>query len=200
MSEVQSGYPDQDQKPDYPRPAADCSDLIEAANKRVRGETKYFTVKSSLSSTGICAEEGCQPAESSIRPCFELRWGDGPHDQLETDDFEVLYIVASNPYVNILFKNVTIVVSYLRLEGGQPVPKLPDGTLSADITPTEFICFGDLPPADDASKQRKYISREVVLVSRGAKPGNYMLSIGYCFSIETSQPITDEFKFELIAS
>jgi hypothetical protein len=200
MSEIESSNPVEEQKPDYPRPATDCSGLIEAANKRIQGQQKHFVIKSSLSSGGICAGEGCEPIEVEVRPCFELRWGDGPHDQLETDDFEVLYIVASNPYVNVLFKDVTIVVSDLRLADGQKVPLLPDGTSSADITPTEFICFGDLPPADEGTNQRKYVSREVVLVSRGAKPGWYTLSIGYCYSIETFQPITDEFKFELIAS
>lgn len=198
--EMETSQPTQQERPRHPRPARNCSDLVDVANERVKGRNKYFTVKSWSSSEGVCAGEGCAPIEVDMRPCFELRWGDGPNDQLETDDYEVLYFVASNPYTNILFKDVMIIVSKLYLDEDQPVPHLPDRTPSVDVTPTEFICFGDLPPATEGSNQRQYVSREVVLISRGARPGDYSLAIEYCFSIELFYPLEDKFQLELVAS
>lgn len=199
MSEMEQSSPVQEEVK-HPKPRRSCADLTEYANERVSKRKKYFVIKSSLSAEGACAGEGCGPVEVDVRPCFELRWGDGEYDQIETDDFEILHIVASNPYSNVLFKDVTIVLSEIMTDDGQTVPTLPDGTPSVDVTPTEFICFGDLPPGDGHASARHYVSREMVLVSRGAKPGDYVLSIGYCFTIETFHPTHDKFKLELVAS
>ena len=80
---------------------------------------------------------------------------------------------------------------------GVAAPALPDGTPSVSVTPSEFVCFGDLPPCKDKPEE---VAREVVLVSRGAKAGNYTLSLDYCFTVEFALRESDQFKLDLVAS
>lgn len=188
------------QKPDDLEPEY-CREITAEANDRLEEESedKFFTCPAFAE--GPCGQDG--PALSSmdvaIRPCFELRWGDGPKDQLETDDTEMLYIVASNPYSNVILKDVTIIIAEMTYQG-QPVAQLPDGTPSVEITPAEFICFGDLPPGDEASNSRPEVIREMALVNRWASPGDYSLSIQYCHSVEFIQPGRDKFRFHVVSS
>ena len=132
-----------------------------------------------------------------LRPCFTLRWGNDTRDQIETDDVEGLCIIASNPYENVILKDVTIVVTALTHEG-QPVANLPDGTPSVEVAPSAFIHFGDLPPCQNG--QPGEITREALLVSRGASEGDYMLTIDYCYSAELTLQDQDQFKLQLVES
>ncbi len=152
----------------------------------------------------ICASAsaGCGPVQvPDIRPCFELHWGDSPKDIIETEDIEVLCITACNPYSNVTFKDLTVVLSVVTDSDGKLVPTLPDGTPSVVIKPANFICFGNLPPCD-ANKPEAIscLSREIVLISHGAKAGDYLVKIGYCYSTEFTLNGMDEFKIELIKS
>lgn len=152
----------------------------------------------------ICAsgDGGCGPVEiPPIRPCFELHWGEGPKDQFETDDVELLCITASNPYSNVTFKDLIVLISIVTDSDGSAVPNLPDGTPSVMIKPTYIICFGDVPPCDPKKPEEfPKASRESVLITRGAKEGKYRINILYCFNVEFTMVDIDKFDIEIIKS
>ncbi len=176
-----------------------CRGLIVEANERLEEQSRGKHFCSPSPAEGPCAPgaDAVLPADAAVRPCFEMRWGDGPKDQLETDDTEVLQIVASNPYSNVSLKDVTIIVTEI-LYQGKPVHQLPDGTPSVELTPSEFICFGDLAPCGEESNNAAQVAREVSLVKKGASPGEYSLSFKYCYSVEFIQPVRDKFRFKVV--
>lgn len=171
-----------------------------------------------------CVTPGTEARLPDVRPCMEIRWGNSDRDELETNDEEVLCLIASNPYINVVFKNLTVVTILTSLDGNQ-VPVLPDGTPSVEITPSNIIYFGDIPVLDPGSVQPSpapqsahhsehthpcktpappldptSVVREVVLISRGAQAGEYTVKLEYSFSVELLCPGSDEFKLELVYS
>lgn len=150
----------------------------------------------------ICANAGtgCEPIRiPEIRPCFELQWGDGPNDHIETDDVEVLCLKAWNPYSNVTLKDVTAYVLIIGV-GGIPA-LLPDGTPSVYIKPSYNICFGDLAACGQAdATTASSVSREIVLISRGAKEGPYYILVVYCYSAEFHLAFGSAFPIELVKS
>ncbi|MBX2820854.1 MAG: hypothetical protein KTR29_14265 [Rhodothermaceae bacterium] len=151
----------------------------------------------------ICATVGatCQPVEEpTLVPCIKLKWGDGPKDCLETDDVEVICITVCNPYSNVTLKDFMLHLTVTDAVGG-PVPMLPDGTPSVFIKPDYMICFGDIPPCDPASGESSCVSREAVLVSRGAAEGNYQVFTAHCFEASfTKIDFGTTFDLELVRS
>jgi hypothetical protein len=153
----------------------------------------------------ICSTpEVCELAEiPKLLPCFKLHWGDGPKDMIETTDTECMCLTACNRYSNVTFKGLTVVISEITKADGTPVPDLPDGTPSVFVKPSRFICFGDLPPCNpNANKPDRLscVSRELVLVSRGAMEGKYLLNIKYYYSVHLDFKGADQFKLLLTAS
>ncbi|MEZ4450445.1 MAG: hypothetical protein R3B09_13280 [Nannocystaceae bacterium] len=149
----------------------------------------------------ICASRRTKCHEARIprmQPCFEMRWGDGPHDRIETDDFEVLCITACNPYANVCFKDVTIVATQIVDAKNEPVKPTPDGAPSVLLKPSEQIHFGDLAPCK--KEGASCVSREVVLKTSGAPAGRYRVQLTACFSVEIPQVIHDHFLIELVGS
>ena len=187
--------------------------VVRAEYARLAAETGGQSYQAPLTNIGgfekvlaeiICASAGgkCEGDVElpRVQPHFDLYWGDGEHDQIETDDIEVLRIVASNPYSNIVLKDVTILLSRLTREG-EPISLLPDGTPAVQIFPSEFICFGDLAACDPETPQELAgVTRELVLVSRGALPGRYLFSIECCYSMESVQRDRRQFTLKLVAS
>jgi len=149
----------------------------------------------------VCAGGGYNDAKiPKVRPCLALHWGDGPRDQIETTDYEIIHLVVSNPYSNVIFKDVTIELAVLTFEGKE-IPTLPDETPSVWIKPSGPICFGDLLPCDPKKVcPASSAAREVVLLSRGARPGTYYLSINYRFSEKLVVYGTEQFALSLVAS
>ncbi len=152
----------------------------------------------------ICGgiREVCQTVDlPKIVPCLTLRWGDGPEDHLETDDTEVLCITVCNPYSNVILKNFTVQL-VVTDENGAPVANQPDGTPSVLIKPNFMICFDDIPPCNpDKPDQRSCVSREVVLINRGAIEGKYKIFIIYCFdACFTQLDFAQAFELELVQS
>ncbi len=150
----------------------------------------------------ICEGAGatCLPVRlPDIHPCFTLQWGDGPNDRIETDDVEVLCLTASNPYSNVTLKNVT---AFLLVMSATGLPEnLPDGTPSVVIKPYSMICFGDLPPCGlGKANGRSAVSREVVLISRGAREDTYYIFVVYCYSVEFALAFGSVFPIELVKS
>lgn len=112
-----------------------------------------------------------------LRPCVSIHWGDDRCDCIEGNDTEVLCITVCNCYSNVTFRDVTI--SYVFVTNAET---LPDGTPSVDIRPLGPICFGDIPPCTDG--RGACVSREVVMMLRGARPGSYTIEMGnICYSV-----------------
>lgn len=143
----------------------------------------------------------CQMVEvPTIEPCLHLRWGDGAKDQLETEDTEVLCITVCNPYSNVALNHFTMQLTLVK-GSGNAVPTLPDGTPSVLIKPSYMICFDDIPPCDPAKPEQSCVSREVVLITRGAKVGTYSIWIVYCFdACFTTFNCKASFTLDLVAS
>lgn len=108
-----------------------------------------------------------------VAPCFRLHWGDGPSDQLETHDTEVLILEICNNYDNLAFQGMSLPVIKLVQADGSPVPTLPDGSPAAMIVPTQALCLGNLEPCS-------CIYLELVLIARNAAPGQYKIELSYC--------------------
>ncbi len=125
----------------------------------------------------------CKTADiPKLAPCISVSWGDSKCDGMETDDYEILCITVCNCYSNVTFCNFSIASVYVTTTTGTAVPTLPDGTLSVEVFPRGPICFGDIGPCKDDGSN--CVSRQVVLIARGAKGGPYQLQIGgICFDV-----------------
>ncbi len=190
-------HPDPDIQAEYARIAAKTKGLSYAAPIEHAGGFEKVLPEIVCAATG----GGCgNIAIPDIRPCFELHWGDSPRDLIETDDIEVLCLVAHNPYPNVTLKDVNVVLTDLTDEEGNPVAILPDDSPSVFITPGEFLCFGDLPPCDPKKPKAGRVAREIVLLSRAARPGIYVLSLYYCHSVAYVVQESEHFALELVAS
>jgi hypothetical protein len=148
-------------------------------------------------------KEGCKTVKLPIiTPCLRLRWGDDKTDQIETDDWEVLCITACNPYENVVMKDLTIHL-IIQDASGNPPPNLPDGTPSVFITPDLQICFGDLQPCSESAIKNgsNCVSREVMLMTRGARNEVYNIIVVYCFEACFHYiAAVPAFNFELVKS
>ena len=64
-----------------------------------------------------------------------------------------------------------------------------------------MICFGDVPPCDPKKPDKpSSVSREAVLLTRGAKAGKYRVHILYCYSVEFTLANIERFEIELVKS
>ncbi|MBV9959424.1 MAG: hypothetical protein JO360_13450 [Acidobacteria bacterium] len=176
-----------------------CEQIDVAANELIRQACakKQFDL-----TFGNCPKEGCQTVEKpKIVPCFHLRWGDGPQDHLETDDTEVLCLTVCNPYSNVVLNNFTVQL-VIAPAGGGPIPNQADGTPSVMIKPSFMICFDDVPPCNPQQhNQQGCVTREVVLINRGAVPGPYRIFIFYCFeACFTEVGAGPAFQLDLVSS
>lgn len=179
--------------------AATCERLEDLLDDLLR---KLCAAKQFELTSGNCRKEGCEIVEEpKIEPCLRLRWGDGPNDHLETDDTEILCITVCNPYSNVTLKdfNLQLVVTDL---AGNPVPNQADGTPSVIIKPQFNVCYDDIPPCDPQKPNQNCISREFVMINRGAKPGKYRVLVVYCFEACFTKLGIDRsaFVLELVAS
>ena len=159
-------------------PASDiCERIEDIADNLIR---QSCAKKQFEQTSGNCAEQCQTVPEPKIVPCLRLRWGDGPQDHLETDDTEVLCITVCNPYSNVVLKDFNLQLILTTSTGGA-IPNQADGTPSVQIKPQFNICFDDIPPCDPKNPRKSCVSREVVLIDRGAVPGQYKLFAFYCF-------------------
>ncbi len=157
--------------------AATCERIEDLLDDVLRGlcAKKQFELTS-----GNCKKE-CQTIEEpKIEPCLRLRWGDGPNDHLETDDTEVLCITVCNPYSNVTLKDFNLQLIVTNAAGG-PVANQADGTPSVMIKPQFNVCFDDIPPCDPQKPNQNCVSREFVMINRGAIAGQYKVLVVYCF-------------------
>jgi hypothetical protein len=189
-----------------------CILLEQVANEQLLSDcaAKHFTVDSIFMPCGedidlapgdISTGERCAPVELPvIRPCFKLQWGDGPDDRIETDDVEVFCLTAWNPYSNLIIKDLTAFIIITDETGSSP-ETLPDGTPSVIVKPYAMICFGDIPPCDESKPaELSAVSRELTLISRGAKDGAYFVWVAYCYSVELPLAFGSIFPIDLVKS
>ncbi len=109
----------------------------------------------------------------NLQPCLMIEWGDGPNDHLETDDVEVLCLKFKNCFKMISFENVKINNISITLT---PDDILPDHTPSVMIKPDCEICFGNIAPCEEKS-------REIVLITRGAQAGDYNINVEFSYKV-----------------
>lgn len=180
------------------RNASICRQIDDLANEFIRKAcaNKYFAQTS-----GNCNFKECQRVdEPKIEPCLRLTWGDGAQDQLETEDTEVLCLTVCNPYSNVSLNNFTVQL-YVSNANGTQVANLPDGTPSVQIKPSHMICFDDIPPCDPQNPEQSCVTREVVLLTRGAIVAQYRVWVIYCFNAcFTRARIDAGFVLDLVAS
>jgi hypothetical protein len=152
-----------------------------------------------LLSEVICSACGnkCKEAEiPDLKPCISIAWGESKCDCLETDDVEVLCITVCNCYSNIVFSDLSITYVFVTDASGNPVPTLPDGTPSVQIIPIGPFCFGDIPPCKDGKPG--CVSRELVILTRGAKGGSYKIIVGgICYSVTNHYGFGECFLLDL---
>ena len=152
--------------------------------------------------SGNCGERCHTIEQPKIVPCLHLRWGDGPQDHLETDDTEVLCITVCNPYSNVTLKNFTLQLIVTTASGGA-IPNQADGTPSVMIKPQFNICFDDIPPCTpQGANSKSCVSREFVMINRGAVAGQYKVFVVYCFEACFTQVGLEPaaFVLDLVAS
>jgi hypothetical protein len=131
-----------------------------------------------------------------LAPCISVSWGDSKCDCAETNDTEVLCITVCNCYSNVTFRNLSIALVWVTDPNNQAVPNNPDNTPSVQIHPLGPICFGDIGPCRDG--RGTCVSREVVLLTRGAKAGGYKIHVlGVCFSACFDYMTSDCFRLDL---
>lgn len=156
---------------------------------KVQTSPKTFTV---LPERQLISIDSQAAEPQNLRPNFVLHWGDGPHDRIETNDTEVMVITATNPYSNVMLKDVRI--SKIRLlKDNKKVPAGADGSVSVDITPSRVIWFGDLGPG-------KKENREVVLMSCAALAGEYKIELIYDFMVCYDLHDCDHYLIDLVRS
>ena len=181
------------------QPADICERLEEVADQFLRKlcAGKQFELKS-----GNCNDRCETVEEPKIVPCFRLRWGNGPQDHFETDDTEIICITVCNPYSNVVLKDFNVILNVTTAAGG-PVPNQADGTPSVILKPQFNVCFDDIPACDPQKPGQNCVSREFVLIDRGAVAGQYKIVLFYCFeACFTKFSLRDPavFTIDLVAS
>jgi hypothetical protein len=148
--------------------AGPCEADITAANQilSTRAGLKQFMIPAN----GQTLPTTCNLAFENVNfgPVFTLKWGDGPSDQFESSDLEVLYILVHNPYRNLIYRDLIIFDITIT-----PNQTLPGGDDSVRIIPAEIACFEEVQPCS-------YVARDFALIIDHALVGAYQISFKYC--------------------
>lgn len=171
--------------------AEGCEENITSANQTLnaRANIKNFTIVAN----GQSLPTGCTAAFAgvNIAPGFSMMWGDGLSDQFESNDLEVVYIRIHNPFLNLVFRDVTIFNIAIT-----PNQTLPGGGDTVVIVPGVIDCFDSIEPCS-------YVSRDFALIIDSALVGTYQLSFDYCIgeiAIVAGTNGNAVFDFDVVAS
>jgi hypothetical protein len=94
-----------------------------------------------------------------------------------------------------------VLISLVTNADGSAVATLPDRTPSVYVKPLYLLCFGDIPPCNPKDgANASSVTRELVLVSRGAKAATYTLNLAYCYAVEFTLLDLERLPLELVAS
>lgn len=141
----------------------------------------------------------CEAAElPAVEPIFTVRYGDEIGDFITKNDVQCICITACNPYKNLGFRDVTVMITEIKDPNGNSVD--PKNFL---FKPSRLVCFGDLAPCDSKESgcgcgHNSCASREFVLVTRDAESGPYTISFEYCFDVEFGSGSTYTFELEVV--
>jgi hypothetical protein len=145
-----------------------CEEAVQQANAVLnsRADGKTFT----LVANGQTLPGTCELAfnKTDFTPVFSLHWGDGPSDQFESHDTEIIYFRVNNVFRNIVYRDVKIF--NIRITPNQT---LPDGENALQIIPAEIVCFDEVGPCS-------YVSRDFAFLIQNAIAQNYQISFEYC--------------------
>jgi hypothetical protein len=145
-----------------------CGAAVEDANKilNARADKKFFVINAK----GQAPQKDCRPAFEQVdfAPHFSLHWGDGPNDQFESHDTEILYIRVRNPYRNLIYRGLKIF--NIRITPNQV---LPDGENALQLVPAEIVCFDEVGPC-------ARVSRDFAFLIQNAVVQGYQISFEYC--------------------
>ncbi len=167
----------------------------------IRGQTPTAKLYEEVLTKAICEScnnaAGCAEVDwPEIAPCVHISWGASKCDGIESHDDEVICITLCNCYSNVTFKNVRIGYVVVVDENGNLPPLLPDGTPSVHLYPTGPVCYGDIGPC--VEDEEVCVSRQFVMLTRGAVAGNYKVKIGgICFETCQGHNIEIEKDFKI---
>lgn len=151
-----------------------------------------------MTAAEIEEEIPCETADlPDLAPLFTVKYGDEIGDTIGTTDAECICITACNPYNNVTFRHVTVMVSQVFDPNGDLVdPK------NLKFKPGRLVCFGDLGPCDNQSEgcgcsSEACSSREFIVVTNEAKEGPYTFIFEYCYSVEWCENRAYRFQLEV---
>jgi len=158
----------------------------------VQGEQQVFAHNVLKPCKGELSFPRCAELQlPDVRPRFYVFWGASRCDCIESNDSEIMTILAYNPYSNFSLRGVTVNRIQVVRADGSPVPTLPDGTPSIQLTPRGPYCFGEMGPCSIAYRQ-------FVLQLRGAVGGPYRILIeGICFELCLHRMVEDCVTFDV---
>jgi hypothetical protein len=171
--------------------AGPCEGDVNAANQVLdaRAGLKQFTIVAN----GQTMPTTCNLAFDNVNfgPVFTLKWGDGPSDQFESEDFEVIYILVHNPFRNLIYRNLMIFDITI-----MPNQTLPSGEDAVTIIPAEIACFEEVQPCS-------HVARDFALVLDHCLVGTYQIAFKYCIeeiAIVSATKGNAVFKINVVAS
>lgn len=145
-----------------------CDEAVDKANQilNVRADKKTSTIIAN----GQVVPPSCKLAlpQTNFAPIFSLHWGDGPSDQFESHDTEIIYIRIRNPFSDLIFRGVKIF--NIRITPNQT---LPDGDNALQLIPAEIACFDEIAPCS-------YVSRDFAFLIQNAIVQGYQIAFDYC--------------------
>lgn len=158
-----------------------------------------FTIAPIPISSQIC-DCRCESATlPDYKPCFSIGWGDKSEDKIYQDGCEILCITACNCYSNVRFEDVSIQKITILDAMGNPVQILSDGKPTVQVTPYSQICFGDIAPCSSKPNNLPNCkSRQIVIRTRGAAPGNYKIKLDMiCYRVSYAAHSEECFELEV---
>lgn len=168
-----------------------CEADVNTANQVLdtRAGLKQFTIMAN----GQTMPATCNLAFENVSfgPVFTLEWGEGPSDQFESEDFEVIYILVHNPYRNLIYRNLMIFDITIT-----PNQTLPNGDDAVMIIPAEIACFEEVQPCS-------HVARDFALVLDHCLVGAYQIAFKYCIeeiSIVSGSTGNAAFNIRVVAS
>ncbi len=168
-----------------------CDDAVDKANQilNTTADTKFFTIIAN----GQAVPPNCGLAfqQTNFEPLFSLHWGDGPTDQFESHDTEIIYIRVQNLFRNLIYRGVKIF--NIRVTPNQV---LPSGEAALQLIPAEIVCFDEIEPCS-------YVSRDFAFFIQNAVVQGYQITFDYCIeetAIVSPNDGSAAFNVQVVAS
>ena len=143
---------------DFACDEGNCDEAVDVANQilNTRADTKFYTIIAN----GQGPSTGCVPAfeQTNFAPLFSLHWGDGPSDQFESHDTEIIYIRIRNPFANLIYRGVKIFNIQIT-----PNCMLPGGEDALQLIPAVIACFDEIEPCSYVSRDFAFLIQNAIV-------------------------------------